>query len=238
MGRWSLKTDGKLIFFPMVLFLGISIFLLYKGIFYHAQVNARTEILKVSGDMHQFFHLIWGFFVAILATSMFEENYREKSISYIRTLPLRPNEIWTFRYGKLLFVTGVVVMVLLFVALGQINEGVLHFLERTQSEVAPFQLEFLPNFVSIMITLNFCLLLSQVLMMLLKNKIMTIAVFLAYGLMEYGPWGRFVGEYPLIFGTLRPLPVNMAVLPHQWIQLGLSVVLFLWIYLWHRKTYL
>lgn len=191
----------------------------------------------VSTKLLFYFQLVMSVFLLVIVSSLFGEICRPEALTYFRTLPLSVFQVWTVRYLRLLFLLYIIIIPPLLISVYQLNIGIHAFLEM-EYEVAPtVSVSMLPIVVSCLLFVNFYILAIQAAIIVVKNSIIASGIMLAYTLMEMGPWGRFMADNALFYGSFGPIQVQQKLFPNTCIVIGASFVLLIVVGLWYHRNF-
>lgn len=209
MGRWNLKTDGLVIWKPLLVFAVYLIWTLMSGV-----LRGITSLRMVDGQVYAscpiFFRvqMVGSVFAALISAAQFESLFCRSSYSYLKTLPLNLWQLWGKRVlalGAVLFVLGLSVGA---IGASQTNDGLADF-------SASFELGWSarvkwPMIVCcLVVPWWFSAMVSQLLFCVFKNRLMTVGLILVFHMLLYqGPMQRGLGVWsPLCWSTM-PLVIS------------------------------
>lgn len=238
MGKWDRRLDFMSIRLVIFIFTGFIIYIVIScKLKYIASLNENAFYISIGTDLLFYFDYIVSFFTIIASSTMFEETYRKPARSYICSLPLSIHELWTWRYFRLLSVVSFITIPALLFGSNQVILGITEFIERFHVEVHVQHFPIWQIVIRTIISINFSILITQIFLILFRNRIIVCAILFSYLIMEAGPWRQFLREYAWFYGSFSPIPSNLTVFGGREYIILLSLVFEAIIPIWFTKNY-
>ena len=236
MCRWRLKTDIKLIQAPaccMVIYLMWLI--LSKKLTFVSSISVTETNILIGTQILFYFQFVLSSFIIVITSTLFEETCRPESYAYLCTLPLSIWKMWIIRYIRMLFFLYLIIVPTLIISIHQVNDGIKEYCTTFNLDPSGIRFNGLSVFVSCLLSINLYMVQAIVSIMLLKNRVVSNAVLFAYNLMEMGPWGGFLGEKAVFYGSFCSIPINSRLLPNTSVIVILTFILLLFFYFLYRN---
>ncbi len=239
MGRWDLKIDRRLAFPYWCALIGFVGYCLLSEKFLYIYINPNASNgVAIHLKLFQYLDYYLNFFVCLMTAAIFEETIRKQSISFMRSFPLTIWEFWFRRYFQLLFTVLAILLPAVFVGTAQASDGLSLFTEELSLGMQVDMFSFTMLFARIAISVNFCILLTIVLLIITRNRTLTCTVIFCYYMMELGPIGSSMGQYAWFYGSFGSIPSDLTLFRGREILVLLSAAFELAIPLWFKREFL
>lgn len=238
--KWSSKVDFIFIFPFCLICLIYGIAILQFGELGNIQFVEREDGIYVNTKLFYHWFFIIGFFIIIITSTMFMETYSHSSLSYFKTLPLLPKDIFLIRYLKLYALIVICTLPTFIIALNQVNSIIAiraDGLGMTQLNNIGLAFPTIPTIVSYIICLNFHMLIANTAMIVFKSRIVSNALIFSYYVLESGPLKGIWGNKAVFWRCFSMVKFNEHSWSHSIFYFVFSICLFVIIYFWFRKKF-
>lgn len=196
MKRWSLEIDWRVIKKVYLIYLAyIVTILLFSKNLISCSIRWENELPRVSTNAYIYLQFIVCIIVCYLTSTLFEETFKEKSFSYLKSFSLSLYQTIVKRVIYLIAIIEVPYLIAVFQVFRNINISICELSELFE-EFYNFPLITLsiPLF-QCFISINFYIWITIFLLGIFKQRILPVVLLMSYCALEAGPlsliWGRF-----------------------------------------------
>ena len=238
MGKWDAKVDLRLSLLYWLALIGFIVYCLVTQKFlyvYFSEDNSIGPTIRIK--LFQYLDYFLNMFVCLITAAVFEETVRRESIAYIRSLPLAVWELWFHRYFRILYMVLMIVLLAVILGISQTSRGLNFFLEEVNLITQIHLISPKIIFFRIALSTNFCILLTMILLIITRNRILTCTIIFCYFMIELGPVGNAMGKFAWFYGSFGSIPLNLTFLEGREFLLLVTAILELVIPLWYRQAF-